>query len=90
MTDREHALADLEVGSRRERERVARRISVAQFRWRRDDQGLAELTRVQGECGAGAQYTGRWRDNSGGAYRGVSPTGEEADEDRLAPLEEVL
>ena len=29
VTDREHALADLDAGSRRERERVARRISAA-------------------------------------------------------------
>ena len=52
-TDREQALVDLDAGVRRERERVAWRIYAAEFRLRRDGQGLAELTRVEGECGAG-------------------------------------
>ena len=52
--------------------------------------GAHELTRVEGECGVGAQHAGRWRENSGGAYRGVSPAGKEADEDGLAPLEEAI
>ena len=56
----------------------------------KDNQELAELTWVKGEYGDGAQHPGRWRDNSGGAYRGVSPAGEEADQDGIAPLEEVI
>jgi hypothetical protein len=66
-TDREQALADLDAGVRQEREQVARRISAAEFRRRRDGQGLAELTWVEGERGAGAQHAGLWRDNPGGA-----------------------
>ena len=38
-TDREQVLVDLDAGSRREREGVARRISAAEFRWRRDGWG---------------------------------------------------
>ena len=57
-TFREQALADLDAGVRRDRERVALRISDAEFRRRRDGQGLAELTRVEGERGAGAQHAG--------------------------------
>ena len=56
--DQEQALASLDAGSRWEREQVTRRISAAGFRLRRDSQGLAELTRVEGECGAGAQHAG--------------------------------
>ena len=66
-TDREQALADLDTGVREERERVARRISAAEFRRRRDGQGLADLILVEGERGAGAQHVGLWRDNPGGA-----------------------
>ena len=65
MTDREQALVDLDAGVRRERERVARRIYAVEFRSRRDSQGLAELTWVKGECRAGAQHPGLWRDSPG-------------------------
>ena len=64
--DREKALTDLDTGLRREKEWVARGISVAEFRRRRDGQGLAELTRVEGEHGVGAQHAGLWQDNPGG------------------------
>jgi hypothetical protein len=50
-------LTDLDAGVRQERERVAQRISIAEFRRRRDGQGLAEVTRVEGEHGAGVQHT---------------------------------
>ena len=43
---------------RRERERITQRVSAAEFRRRRDGEGLAELTRVEGECGAGGQHAG--------------------------------
>ena len=89
-TDREQALVDLDAGVRRERERVVRRIYATEFRSRRDGQGLAELTRVKGECGTGAQQAGLWWDNSGGAYRGVSLAGKESDEVGLTLLEEVI
>ena len=44
---------DLDAGVRQERERAVRRIYAAEFRSKRDGQGLAELTRVVGECDAG-------------------------------------
>ena len=66
-TDREQELADLDTGSRREREQVAWCISAVEFRWRRDSQGMGELKQVEGECGVGAQHEGFWRDNPGGA-----------------------
>ena len=50
-TNLEQALAGLDVGVQRERERFARRISAAEFWRRRDDQGLTELTLVEGERG---------------------------------------
>ena len=50
--DREQALADLDPDLRWEREQVASCISAAEFRRIRDSKGLAELTRIKGECGA--------------------------------------
>ena len=55
-----------------------------------DGQGLAELTRVEGECGTGAQHAGFWWDNPGGTYRGVSLAGKEVDKVGLAPPEEKI
>ena len=49
-----------------------------------------ELMRVEGDCGTGAQHAGSWRDNSGGAYRGVSLAGKEADEVGIIPMDEVI
>ena len=53
LTAWEQALVDLDTGVRRERELAVRHIYAAEFRSRRDGQGLAELTRIEGECGAG-------------------------------------
>jgi hypothetical protein len=93
---REQALADLDAGVRQERERVAQRISDAEFLWRRDGQGLAELTWVEGERGAGPNMRAFGGTIQGALVRqlasnqGASLAGEEADEDGLAPLEEVI
>ena len=65
--NREHELADLNTGLSQEWEKVAWRISAAEFRRRRNIYGLAEIPRVEGEYGAGTQHADRWREIPGGA-----------------------
>ena len=45
-TDREQALMNLDAGVSQEREQIVWRICAVEFRWRRDGQGLTELTQV--------------------------------------------